>query len=157
MQHHSYAHGAAGNSCLAGLYNMMSTPGYEWPEAMNTAVLSDRLAAMRVFLGDTAISASDGFTLDLDRAGTEQMISIMLSLFEGAPISQDLCLMASPMFQKVVNVIQYVPGEGSLHVTRYGGAAAAIGALHVSLFLCVELVVVPMRTFAVAFMHRNVA
>ena len=100
----------------------MTTSNFVWPDDVNSNLVVERLhAAIREYMREAAKTAFDGYAGLRDKANTLLMADVMASLFQGEHISQDVCMLASYLFGRVVNVVQYAPGQKALHVTRYGG------------------------------------
>lgn len=133
-----------GNSCLSALYTLSETLDFQWPEVVQTTMLiADKLTAVREYMKAEAITTANGYASLNDKAGTVQMTKVMVSLFPGQCIEQDVCLLASYMFGRVVNVIQSSATEGALHVTRYGGMPStsyhACTRCHICVSLCISM------------------
>lgn len=114
----------AGNSILAAMDTQLSALDYVWPEKAHvkeTTGLAARHEAIRSHMATEAKETLDGCFEQGNKNGLLSMSSLLASLFKGETISQQLCMLVATLCDKVVNVIQYSPGEQGLHVIRYGG------------------------------------
>lgn len=117
---------AAGNSILAAMDTQLSALGHVWPEEVHvkeTTGLAARHEAIRSHMAMEAKETLDGCFEQGNKDGLLSMSSLLASLLKGETISQQLCMLVATLCDKVLNVIQYSPGEQALQVTRYRGKA----------------------------------
>ncbi len=99
-----------------------TVPFPEPPPRVATAALEDhRHAAIREHLKGHAIFFRDFCMAEKNAKGCRNMSNLAASLMQGQGLVQDVCLVAVSIFKTAINIIQYVSGDGALHVTRYAG------------------------------------
>ena len=114
----------AGNSMMAACDTLMTAKAvpFPWPEEVAAAALEDhRHVAIREHLLGQAKFCVDFCMEEKNAQGVRFWANLSASLMEGQGMVQDVCLVAVSMFKMAINIIQYVPRDGALHVTRYAG------------------------------------